>query len=145
MLFRSRQEHVWVKTSIGWIGSNYSSSTSIPSLNLSNSNSAKQNNVYGDVTIYSAKDFKGFRPLFGVTVQNANISSVKESGSPLLSTAPEKGATNEARPYAGVRYDFNDWLGAETRITHSQDFKTVSQNKLSVKKAITNKIGRAHV
>jgi hypothetical protein len=116
----------------------YNSMVSLPSFGLHNNNNIKQNNVYSDVTIYSAKSYKGFRPLFGATVQNSNISSVRENGSPLLSTAPVKGSTNEVRPYAGVRYEFNDWLNAETRVTHSQDFKTVSQNRVNVKKSITN-------
>jgi hypothetical protein len=134
----SRQEKIWIKTSVGLSSSEYNSGVSIPSFNLSNNNKVDQRNVYGDITIYSAKDYRGVRPLFGLTLQNSNITGVKEGGSSLLSTAPNKGSTNEARPYAGIRYDYNDWLGAETRVTYSKNFNTVSQNKISVKKNITD-------
>jgi hypothetical protein len=42
----------------------------------------------------------------------------------------------EIRPYAGIRYDFNDSVGIETRITQSKDFKTVGQVRASTKKEI---------
>ena len=63
------------------------------------------------------------------------ISAV-EFGSPLLSTLPEKSNMFEARPYAGIRYDLNEWFGAEARVTQSKDFATVGQFRASVKKEV---------
>jgi outer membrane protein W len=96
----------------------------------------KVNNYYADLTFYSGKDYRGFRPLVGVTLNKSGVTSQVESGSSLLSTLPEKSSVFEARPYAGIRYDLNDWLGLETRVTQSKDFGTVGQVRASVKKEV---------
>jgi hypothetical protein len=129
----SRQSDVWVKGSVGFNSSEYSTVTSIPTFALTNSNKVKANNYYADLTFYTAQEIYGFRPLAGVILNDMKISSAHESGSALLSTLPEKGSTFEARPYAGIRYDIDDVFGVETRVTHSKDFGTVAQVRASAK------------
>lgn len=132
----NKQNAVWTKFAVGFSSSEYNTSTSIPIFALVNSSKVKVNNYYADLTFYGSKQYAGFRPLIGVTMNESKISSKSESGSPLLSTLPEKNSSFEARPYAGVRYDFNDNIGIETRVTQSKDFKTVAQVRTSVKKEI---------
>jgi hypothetical protein len=132
----SRQSDVWIKGSIGFNSSEYNTTTSLPIFSLINQSKVKATNYYADVTFYSAQEYSGFRPLIGVVVTNSSISSKTESGSPLLSTLPENDRVFEARPYAGIRYDLNENIGLETRITQSKDFKTVGQVRASTKKEI---------
>ena len=129
----SRQSDVWVKGSVGFNSSEYSTVTSIPIFALTNSSKVKANNYYADLTFYTAQEYYGFRPLAGVIMNNSKISAAQESGSALLSTLPEKGSSFEARPYAGIRYDIDDVFGVETRVTHSKDFGTVAQVRASAK------------
>lgn len=131
----NKQSAIWTKVAVGFSSSEYTTSTSLPVFALVNSNKVKANNYYADLTFYSGKEFRGFRPLVGVTLNKSGVVSQSESGSPLLSTLPEKDSTFEARPYAGVRYDI-DWFGIETRVTQSKDFKTVGQVRASVKKEV---------
>jgi hypothetical protein len=131
----NKQSAIWTKVAAGFSSSEYTTSTSLPVFALSNSNKVKVNNYYADLTFYSGKEFRGFRPLVGVTLNKSGVVSQSESGSPLLSTLPEKDSTFEARPYAGVRYDV-DWFGIETRVTQSKDFKTVGQIRASVSKEV---------
>jgi len=127
----SKQSDVWVKGSVGFDVSEYNTTTSLPIFALANQSKVKAKNYYADVTFYTAQEFYGFRPLAGVVVTNSTIDSKVESGSPLLSTLPQDDRVIQARPYAGVRYDFNDNIGLETRITQSKDFKTVGQARLT--------------
>jgi hypothetical protein len=131
----NKQNAIWTKVAVGFSSSEYTTSTSLPVFALSNSNKVKVNNYYADLTFYSGKEFRGFRPLVGVTLNKSGVVSQSESGSPLLSTLPEKDSTFEARPYAGIRYDI-DWFGIETRVTQSKDFKTVGQVRASVSKEV---------
>jgi hypothetical protein len=127
---------VWVKGAIGFNSSEYNTATSLPIFALANSSKVKVKNYYADLTFYSGREYRGFRPLVGVTVTKSTISSATELGSPLLSTLPPNTSSIEARPYAGVRYDFNDSVGIETRVTQSKDFNTVGQVRVSVKRNI---------
>ena len=136
----SKQPYAWVKTSVGYSDSVYNSSVNVSSFGLSNSNKVNQRNVYGDLTVYSPTDFAGFRPLFGATINNSDITSARESGNPLLSTLPAKKSATEVRPYAGVRYQVNKDFSVETRVTHSRDFKTVVQTRATYEKQITGNI-----
>lgn len=121
----SKQEDFWVKGSFGFGLGNYTGSTSIPSFALINSAKFKQYNYYADVTLYTAETFEGFRPLVGVTVNQSQIKNYNEVGSALLSTAPVMKST-VVNPYVGVRYDFDENVGIETRVTQTKDFKTVA-------------------
>ena len=129
----SKQSGIWVKGSVGFGVSEYNTATSLPIFALSNSNKVKTKNYYADLTFYSSIEYLGLRPLVGVTVVNSTISSKSETGSVLLSTLPQDDRVIEARPYAGIRYDFNDFIGLETRVTRSRDFNTVGQVRLSAK------------
>jgi hypothetical protein len=131
----NKQNAIWTKVAVGFSSSEYSTSTSLPVFALTNSNKVKANNYYADLTLYSGKDFRGFRPLVGVTLNKSGVVSQTESGSPLLSTLPEKDSSFEARPYAGIRYDI-DWFALETRVTQSKDFNTVGQVRASTKKEV---------
>jgi hypothetical protein len=129
----SKQSDVWVKAAVGFSSSEYNTSTSLPIFALSNSSKVKANNYYADVTFYSAVEYAGFRPLIGATAINSVIGSKAESGSALLSTLPQDNKIFEVRPYAGIRYDFNDSVGIETRVVRSKDFNTVGQVRLNAK------------
>ena len=131
----NKQNAVWTKAAVGFGVTEYDTTTSIPIFALVNSSKVKVNNYYADLTFYSGRDYRGFRPLVGATMTKTMVSSATEFGSPLLSTLPEKNNMFEARPYAGVRYDI-DWFGIETRVTQSKDFGTVGQVRASVNKDI---------
>jgi hypothetical protein len=136
----TKQPYVWVKTSVGYSGTEYVSAVNLSSFNLMNNNKVNQKNVYGDLTVYSPVEFAGFRPLFGATIVNSNIASAQEWGSPLLSALPEKKSTTEVRPYGGVRYQLNDEFSVETRVTHSRDFKTVVQTRAVYEKRVSDNV-----
>jgi hypothetical protein len=55
----------------------------------------------------------------------SQIKNYNEIGSALLSTAPTMNSTT-VNPYVGVRYDFDENVGIETRVTQTKDFKTVA-------------------
>ena len=132
----NKYNFVWVKGAVGFNSSQYETTTSLPIFALVNQSKVKVNNFYGDLTIYSGKDFRGFRPLAGVTVSKAKVSSEAETGSILLSSLPKDDTKVMFTPYVGIRYDFNDNIGVETRVIQSTDFKTVGQIRTSAKKEI---------
>jgi len=132
----TKQDLALVKTSVGYSNTNYNSAVNLTGFNLSNSNKVSQNTAYTDITVYSGKDYFGFRPLFGATLNYSDIYSSKEFGSPLLSTLPEKKDRTEVRPYAGVRYQLDQDFSVETRVTQSKDFKTVGQVRVKYDKKI---------
>ena len=121
----SKQEDFWVKGSIGFGLGNYSGSTSMPIFALYNSAKFKQYNYYADVALYTAETFEGFRPLIGAMFNQSQIKNYNEVGSALLSTAPTMNSTT-VNPYIGVRYDFDENVGIEARVTQTKDFKTVA-------------------
>ena len=121
----SKQEDLWIKSSVGLGVGNYSGSTSIPAFALINSAKFKQYNYYADLTLYSAETFEGFRPLIGIMINQSQIKNYNEIGSALLSTAPATNSTS-INPYVGVRYDFDQNVGVEARVTQTKDFKTVA-------------------
>jgi hypothetical protein len=121
----SKQEDFWVKGSVGFGLGNYTGSTSIPAFALFNSAKFKQYNYYADLTLYSAETIEGFRPLAGFIVNQSQIKDYKEIGTALLSTAPAMNST-VVNPYVGFRYDFDQNVGIETRVTQTKDFKTVA-------------------
>lgn len=131
----TKQNYAWVKGTVGFGVSEYNSNTSIPAFSLFNYGKVKQNNFYSDLAIYSAKDYNGFRPLIGVTLNRSDITNSTESGSHLLSTVPPVGVTTHVNPYAGIRYDYKD-IGIETRVTQTKDFKTVAGLRATVDKEI---------
>ena len=135
----NKQDYVWTKASIGFGVNEYTTTNSIPIFAIVNTSKVKAKNYYADLTFYSGKDFYGFRPLVGLTLTKTMISAI-EFGSPLLSTLPEKNNMFEVRPYAGIRYDLNEWFGAEARVTQSKDFGTVGQFRLSVKKEVLKNV-----
>lgn len=132
----SRQSDVWLKGSIGFNVSEYSTTTSIPTFALINQSKVKNINYYADATLYSAKEYFGIRPLVGAVVTKSTIAAKSESGSPLLSTLPQDDGVTEIRPYAGLRFDIDKTFGVETRVTQSKDFKTVGQVRLTAKHEI---------
>lgn len=132
----SKQSDVWIKGAIGFNASEYNTTISLPIFSLINQSKVKAKNYYADVTFYSPIEYYGFRPLVGVVMTNSSISSKTESGSSLLSTLPLDDRAFEARPYAGIRYDLNNDVGLETRVTQSKDFKTVGQFRLTAKHEI---------
>jgi len=132
----NKQSDIWTKASVGFNVSEYNTTTSLPIFALANSNKVKANNYYADLTFYSGKEFFGFRPLAGVTLNKSVISSALETGSPLLSTLPEKNSSFEAMPYAGLRFDIDENIGFETRVIRSKDFGTVGQFRATAKTEI---------
>jgi hypothetical protein len=120
----SKQEDFWVKGSIGAGLSTYNGTTSIPLFALYNNAKFKQNTYYADLTLYTADTYYGFRPLAGVTLNQSQINNVVELGSSLLSTTPS-GKSTSVNPYVGIRYDLDNNISFETRVTQTKDFKTV--------------------
>jgi hypothetical protein len=56
-------------------------------------------------------------------------------GSSLLSTIPTKSSTS-VNPYIGVKYDLDNNISFETKVTQTKDFKTVGGIKLVAKTEI---------
>jgi len=129
----NKQNEIWTKLSVGFGVNEYSTTISIPIFALVNSSKVKANNYYADLTFYSGQEFFGFRPLVGVIINKSVITSAVESGSPLLSTFPEKNSMFETRPYAGLRFDLDENIGFETRAIRSKDFGTVGQFRATAK------------
>ena len=116
---------VWVKAAVGYGYSQYTGTTSIPLFALANNTKFNQTTFYGDLTVYSADTYFDVRPLVGATVVNSSISGLVETGSLLLSTAPDTKSTTTVNPYVGLRFDLDKNFGIEARVTQSKDFKTV--------------------
>jgi len=131
----SKQDYVWIKGTVGMSKGVYTSSVSIPDIGFGGVSKAAQTNTYGDLTVYSAEKFWGFRPLAGVTVVHSKVTNAWDSN-PLLSTAPAAKGTVQANPYAGLRYEFNDNANIEARTTQTKDFGNVKTVKVTVKQNI---------
>jgi hypothetical protein len=121
----SRQTDAWFKAQIGSGVSNYTGSVSLPQFVLYNNEKFRQTNFYADLGVYGAIAVHGFRPLLGATIITSSIGADQTSGSTLLNSAPQQGRTTEINPYVGVRYEFSDDVGVETRVTQTKDFSTV--------------------
>jgi len=135
----TKQEYVWVKASAGVSKGVYSTSTNIPEVGLTGGSKAAQTLVYGDVTLYSAENYWGFRPLVGVTVVRSTITDAWNTN-PMLTATPRTGATVQTLPYAGLRYEFNDNVSLEARTTQTRDFGNVKSIKATVKQEIFDDI-----
>jgi hypothetical protein len=131
----SRQEIVWIKGTVGAGLSSYDGKTSMPIFALYNNTKFKQNTYYADLTVYTADTYYGFRPLVGATVNQSQLNNIVELGSALLSTIPNKTSTS-VNPYVGVRYDLDNNISFETKVTQTKDFKTVGGIKLVAKTEI---------
>jgi hypothetical protein len=101
---------------------------------MSNSK-VRQNNVYGDVGVYSPVTFGGFRPLAGVLFNTWSING-SETGSPLLASAPANGSKSKASPYVGTRYEVGKKTAIETKIITNTEQKTIISNKVTVAEEI---------
>jgi hypothetical protein len=131
----SRQDIIWVKGTIGAGLSSYNGTTSMPIFALYNNTKFKQNTYYADLTVYTADTYYGFRPLVGATVNQSQLNNIVELGSPLLSSIPNKTSTS-VNPYVGVRYDLDNNISFETRVTQTKDFKTVGRVRAVAKTEI---------
>jgi hypothetical protein len=131
----SKQEAFWVKGSVGRGVSTYDGTTSITSFALYNNAKFRQNTYYADLTLYTADTYNGFRPLVGATLNQSQINNVVELGSSLLSTTPS-GKSTSVNPYVGLRYDLDNNIGFETRVTQTKDFKTIASVKATAKTEI---------
>ena len=131
----SRQDIIWVKGTIGSGLSSYNGTTSMPIFALYNNTKFKQNTYYADLTVYTADTYYGFRPLVGATVNQSQLNNIVESGSVLLSSIPNKTSTS-VNPYFGVRYDLDNNISFETRVTQTKDFKTVGSVRAVAKTEI---------
>jgi hypothetical protein len=135
----TKQDYVWVKASAGISKGVYSTSTNIPLVGLTGGSKAAQTVAYGDLTIYSAESFWGFRPLIGATVVRSSITDAWNTN-PMLTSTPKMGTTIQTLPYAGLRYEFNDNVALETRTTQTKDFGNVKSIKATVKEKLTDDI-----
>ena len=131
----SRQLNYWGKVAVGVGRNQYTTNTSLPIFSLYNITKADQTNIYADLTLYSAKTYYGLRPFAGAVVNNSTVGSVKSTGSSLLSTDPSSKDTY-VNPYAGLRYEFNDFASVESKVTYSKDYKAISSNRLVLEKPI---------
>lgn len=129
----TKQNYGWWKLSVGINRNDYSSTVSIPQFGLINGTKMNQTNYYADIGAYSPITIIGIRPLAGVVINNSVISDIRETGSPLLSTAPNVGSTITANPYFGGRYEFNKSVYFESKLIYDKEYKVVSSNRLGVK------------
>ena len=131
----SKQDYVWLKASLGMGKDVVKSTASIPEFGITGSSKAAQTNTYGDLTIYSAEDLWGFRPLVGATIVRSKISNAWDSNA-LLPMAPAGKTTVQTNPYLGLRYEFNENIAAEARTTQTKDFGNVKSIKITAKQEI---------
>jgi hypothetical protein len=131
----SRQPYLWFKANVGYSSSNHQTNVAIPEFNLANNSKIRQNNVYGDLGVYSPVTFGGFRPLAGVLFNTWSING-SEYGSPLLSSRPANGTTSKASPYVGARYEMGKKTAIETKIVTNTEQKTIISNKVTVAEEI---------
>jgi hypothetical protein len=131
----SRQPYAWFKASVGYSSSNHQTNVAIPEFNLMSNSKVRQNNVYGDVGVYSPVTFSGFRPLAGVLFNTWSING-SETGSPLLASAPANGSKSKASPYVGARYEVGKKTAIETKIITNTEQKTIISNKVTVAEEI---------
>jgi fibronectin-binding autotransporter adhesin len=131
----SKQDYVWLKGTLGMSKGVYTTQTSLQDIGFGGVSKAAQTNIYGDLTVYSAESFWGFRPLAGATVVRSSVSNAWDSNA-LLVTAPAARTTVQVNPYAGLRYEFNDNVSLEARTTQTKDFGNVKSIKATVKQEI---------
>ena len=131
----SKQDHVWIKTSVGMGRDIVTSTANIPDFGITGTSKASQVNTYGDVTVYAADTLWGFRPLAGATVVRSSVTHAWDSNM-LLPQAPAARTTVQVNPYAGIRYEFNENISVEARTTQTRDFGNVKSIKATVKQEI---------
>jgi hypothetical protein len=131
----SKQEYVWLKATVGMGKDIVTTAASIPEFGISGISKAAQTNTYGDLTVYSAEDFWGFRPLVGATVVRSKVSNAWDSNA-LLPMTPAAKTTVQTNPYLGLRYEFNENISVEARTTQTKDFGNVKSIKATVKQEI---------
>ena len=136
----NRMDPVWVKGSIGYGITDFTTKNSIPEFALTYGQTSEQKVAYGDLTLYSAKTFAGWRPFAGATVINSDVGSIVESGTPLLSNGLAASNKTYTMPYVGARYDINNNISLEGRVTSTDPYGAVSGVKLIAKKDLTDKV-----
>ena len=134
-----KPDYAWIKGTVGISKGVYTSNITIPEFGLSGRSKAAQTNTYADVTVYTAEDIWGFRPLIGATLVRSTVSNAWDTNL-LLATAPAAKTTMQFNPYAGLRYDFNDNIAVEARSTQTRDFGNVKSIKATVKEKLTDDI-----
>jgi hypothetical protein len=134
-----KPDYAWIKGTVGISKGVYTSNTTIPEFGLSGKSKAAQTNTYADITVYTAEDIWGFRPLIGATLVRSTVSNAWDTNL-LLATAPAAKTTMQVNPYAGLRYDFNDNIAVEARTTQTKDFGNVKSIKATVKEKLTDDI-----
>ncbi len=135
----TRHEYLWFKIAAGFSSSNHQTTVSIPEWGMTNISKIRQNNVYGDIGVYSANTFYGFRPLAGVLVNTWSLKGT-ESGSALLSTLPPDGSKSRVSPYVGGRYEFNDTFALESKVIMNTDYKTVISNRVTASRPVSSNV-----
>lgn len=103
---KSFENDVMIKGDIGYAQNTYNTAHSLPALSYSNAGSAKGNDSWAQIKVYSPA-VKGFRAFVGGRSENNQIDSVKETGSAV--TAMNYAAVNQVNNtgIAGARYDYN--------------------------------------
>jgi len=135
----SKQDYVWVKATVGMGKDNATTAAKISEFGISGISKAAQTNTYADITVYTAEDIWGFRPLIGATVVRSSVSNAWDSNV-LLPMAPAAKTTVQVNPYVGLRYEFNDNIAIEARDTQTKDFGNVKSIKATVKEKLTDDI-----
>jgi hypothetical protein len=113
---------------------------SMPSLYLENTTKAKQTLYYGDLAAYSAHEIYGVQPFIGATFITSTVDSIQESGSSLLSSAPEAGSKSYVNPYVGVRKSVGDGVSIEVRSMQTAQYGNVTGAKVIMKQKITDTV-----
>jgi len=126
MYLLSKQDYVWVKGAVGASTNTITGSSKIPEFIMTNSQKAIQNIYYGDVAVYSAEDYMGFRPFLGAKVIDSQVTKYSTVGTAMIAPNMPKKSNLEVQPYGGVRWEYDRDVGLEFRVTKTRDFKTVS-------------------
>jgi hypothetical protein len=131
-----KTEPLWIKGSIGFNVVDVTTKNSISDFGLSYVQTAEQRISYGDLTLYSATVYAGWRPLIGATVVNSEIGSIVESGSSLLSNGLTNSKNTYVMPYVGTRYEMDEDVSFEGRVTNTDQYGAVLGIRSTVKKKV---------
>jgi hypothetical protein len=136
----NKSDDVWVKGAVGFGLNNYVINNTIASFGLANQTKAQQKTAYADMTVYSAKDYAGWKPFAGATVINSDISNVDEMGTALLSSGITASNKTYVMPYVGVQNEVIPGVTVEAKVTQTEQYGAIASGKIIAKKNITEDV-----
>lgn len=131
-----KMEPLWIKGSLGLNIVDVTTKNSISDFGLSYVQTSEQRISYGDLTLYSATAYAGWRPLIGATIVNSEIGSIVESGTSLLSNGLTNSKSTHVMPYVGTRYEVDEDISFEGRVTNTDQYGVVVGVRSTIKKKV---------